>query len=117
MTMPPSHIPLLIAVVHITSHTSTDVEALVRSNLGPLLGDNDYVRCTGTGKDVTCDVYAPWHSACACCKQLKETFSLDGASDVPIENYYYPASMPPPPPSTTVEVDCELPKRYRGCDV
>ena len=106
----------MTAVFYTTPHTYTDLEALVRSALGPLLGDNDDVRCTGTGVDVTCDVYAPWHSACACCKQLKETFSLAIQSDVPTENYYYPASMTPPP-ATTVEVDCELLKRYRGCGV
>lgn len=115
--MAPSHIPLLIAVFHNTSHTYTDLEALVRSNLGPLLGDNDYVRCTETEMDVTCDIYAPWHSVCECCKQLKETFSLNIQSESPIQNYYYPARMPPPLPSDIVQVDCELPKRYRGCDV
>ena len=81
------------------------IQDLIRSNLGPLLSGN-YISCSRANtRTIECDVYTPWKTSCACCKQLKETFTPDAVSSVLV------AAV------DGVEVQCELPDRYRKCDV
>ena len=80
------------------------VQNLIKSNLGPLLYDNDRISCSRKRTDlVECDVYAPFQTSCVCCQQLSDTFTPDTLStmlNTTIDN---------------VEIDCREPKRYSGC--
>ena len=107
------HTPIVVTVL--CAACVSDVETLLKTNLGPLLQDGS-VRCVPQPDRVACDVYVPWSTACDCCKQLRETFAegIPAASSLLAENLYSPAVMPPPPPPV-VHVDCTIPRRYHAC--
>lgn len=103
--MTPTHIPFIVSVLcsSIQCDDMFVVQDLLRSNLGPLL-DNDNITCSRMHKGlVECNVYAPWKTSCACCKQLKDSFTSDVLSSV-LET-----------PVDEIEVDCGLPTRYMKC--
>lgn len=104
--MTPTHIPVVVSVMcsSIRYDDTPVVQALIRSNLGPLLSGGDHIACSRmhTGL-IECDVYAPWKTSCACCKQLKDTFTSDVVSSMLVATI------------DGVEVDCELPVRYQSC--
>jgi hypothetical protein len=105
--MTPTHIPFIVSVMcsSIQCDDMPVVQDMIRSNLGPLLSRGDHIACSRmhTGL-VECDVYAPWKTSCACCKQLKDTFTSDVLSSM------LEATV------DGVEVNCELPARYIRCD-
>ena len=68
--MIPTHIPILIMCAIKNPDLLPD---LIRTNLGPLLDEKSTIHCSNTG----CDVYVPYRHASACCKQLKETFTVE----------------------------------------
>ena len=105
--MAPVYIPIVVSII--CSSLVCDIpviQDLLRSNLGPLLNDNDDVSCSNTyTKPIECIVYAPRTTSCATCKQLKDTFTSDEVSKML---------------STTIhriKVGCELPERYEKCNV
>jgi hypothetical protein len=117
--MKPSHIPIVITVVATTCNTSHvakrchqmlelthTVETLIRTNLGPLLDDTGTIDCRVAQTNVLqCDLYVTWTSSCACCTQLKETFSskeVETMIDTQVKR---------------VNVECELPNRYQRCEM
>lgn len=71
-----------------------------------MAGTGDNIACSRIAHGwIECDVYAPWSTSCACCKQLKDTFTPDVASSMLVATV------------AGREVDCELPIRYQGCQV
>lgn len=106
--MAPTHIPVLVSVMcaSIRCDDMSVIQDLIRSNLGPLLSGGDHIACSRmhTGL-IECDVYAPWRTSCACCKQLKGTFTSDVVSSILVATV------------DGVEVDCDLPIRYQRCQV
>jgi len=83
------------------------VQALIRSNIGPLLGRDGNVACHRMDAGlVVCDVYAPWKTSCRCCKQLENTFTPEAVSNVLKSAHIF-----------GIQIQCELPARYQRCDV
>lgn len=110
-THAPTHVPFVVSIMCSSigcDHMPT-VQDLVRGNLGPLLSDGDrvgHIACARMHTGVVdCDVYAPWRTSCTCCKQLKETFTPEVLSDVLATRV------------DAVEINCELPIRYRKCKI
>lgn len=113
--MAPSHIPILVTALCASPTCDTsEVETLIRTNLGPLLNAKDYVRCDGK-YPMECEIYAPWSSSCACCKHLKETFASPKYVGTDAVQYFPTAAVLPVNFLVSVEVQCALPKRYHGC--
>ena len=106
--MTPTHIPVIVSIMCVSTRCDDIpvIQDLIRSNLGPLLSGDDHIACSRmhTGL-IECDVYAPWRTSCACCKQLKDTFTSDAVSSMLVATV------------EEVEVDCELPVRYQRCHV
>lgn len=104
--MIPTHVPLVVSIV--CSSVRCDVRGvrdLIRSNLGPLLSGDDHVACSRVHTGLAeCEVYAPWGTSCACCKQLANTFTWETVSVA------LAAAV------EEVEIDCELPTRYHRHD-
>ena len=79
------------------------LQNLIKSNLGPLLNNSDYIAYSRIREDlVECDVYAPYITSCACCKQLKDTFTSDVVSHILAVTL------------DGVEINCELPELYHS---
>jgi len=102
-TMVPCHIPFIIFVMCATiiCDDILVIQELIRSNLGPLLNNNDYISCSRmhTGL-IECDVYAPLLTSYIGCKQLQNTFTAEVLSNIL---------------NTTIDgiqIDCQLPMRY-----
>ena len=101
--MVPSHIPFIIFVMCATviCDDILVIRELIRSNLGPLLKNNDHISCSRmhTGL-IECDVYAHMLTSCTACKQLQNTFTAEVLSNIL---------------NTTIDgirIDCQLPMRY-----
>jgi hypothetical protein len=71
------------------------------------MGADSQIECSRMYSGViACDVYAPWKTACACCKQLKDTFTVENVSvalATPLEDI------------DNIDISCALPAKYHQC--
>ena len=102
---PPPFFPITLLLLTTTSlRPSPDlVASLVATNLGPLVADDfashRSVDCSLVKSNaMECQLFLPHNTACASCRQLRETFA---------QGFFT---------STTIELDCTLPERYLQCD-
>lgn len=103
-----SHVPFIVSIFCSSIHCDNMyvVQSLIKSNLGPLLYDDDGISCSRIHTDlVECDVYAPFQTSCVCCQQLSDTLTPDTLSTLLNTTIY------------DVEIDCREPKRYSRCTV
>ena len=129
--MVPSHIPVIVSIFcsSIQCDNIPMLQDLIQTNIGPLLELPDThpthtkknnVSCSRMHTDlIECDVYTPWKTSCAVCKQLKETFTPQELSNILIALNIRIAQNTPNIPNTsinTIEIDCKLPNRYQNCD-
>jgi hypothetical protein len=76
--MVPSHYPILVALACGAACDDTPrIESLLATNLGPLLDASPSIVCSRVHTHrLECEVYAPRRTACASCRQLRETFTI-----------------------------------------
>lgn len=103
------HIPFVVAIMCSSGRCDNMqvLQDLLRSDLGPLMSADSQIECSRIAQGlIACDVYAPWKTACACCKRLKDTFTVENVSvalATPLEGIH------------SIDISCALPAKYHQC--